>query len=179
MRLPAALLLVLMAGCASRSALPPGSVAGLPDLSCVPFARALSGVALRGDAWTWWAGAAGSYGRARQPVPGAVLVLARSGRLPNGHVAVVLRQIDSRTIMVAHANWGSRGDKGRVESEVPVIDVSPGNDWTMVRVWYAPIGGVGTTSYAAHGFVLPPRAADPAALGAAVAPAARRAAGEA
>ena len=179
MRRLAALVLLLLGACAQRAALPPGTVAGLPEVSCVPFARELSGVALRGDAWTWWAAAAGAYARGPEPVPGAVLVLARSSRLPSGHVAVVLRRIDARTITVAHANWGSRGDKGRVESDVPVIDVSPRNDWSLVRVWYAPIGAVGTGVFAAHGFVLPPRAGDPASLGATVPQAARRAAGAA
>jgi hypothetical protein len=105
-----------------------------------------------------------------------VLVLARSSRLPQGHVAVVLRQVDARTISVAHANWGSRGDKGRVERDVPIIDVSAANDWSQVVVWYGPIGAIGRTAFAAHGFILPPRPADPAALAASVEPAARRAA---
>jgi len=175
----AALLLLLLGACAQRAAPPPGTVAGLPEVSCVPFARELSGVALRGDAWTWWASAAGAYVRGSEPMPGAVLVLARSTRLPSGHVAVVLRRIDARTITVAHANWGSRGDKGRVESDVPVIDVSARNDWSLVRVWYAPIGALGTGAYKAHGFVLPRRAGDPAALDATVPQAARRAAGAA
>lgn len=176
MRRLAAILLLLAAGCASRPAPTPGAIAGLPELSCVPFARALSGVALRGDAHTWWTGAAGSYARAQRPVPGAVLVLARSPRLPQGHVAVVLRQTDARTISVAHANWGSRGNKGRVERDVPIIDVSPANDWSLVAVWYGPIGAIGRTAFPAHGFILPPRAADPAALSAAVESAAHRAA---
>lgn len=174
-RLAALLLVLVLAGCAARP-LPPGSVAGLPELSCVPFARALSGVALRGDAWTWWAAAGGAYARSRTPEPGAVLVLARSSRLPQGHLAVVLRVLDARTIRVAHANWGNRGDKGRVESDVPVVDLSPANDWSQVAVWYAPAGGLGNGRYAAFGFVLPPRAADPNRLAADVAPAARRAA---
>lgn len=176
MRALAAALLLLAAGCASRPILPPGTVGGLPELACVPFARALSGVELRGDAWTWWAAAAGTYARTRTPAPGAVLVLARTGRLAQGHVAVVLRVVDRRTIRVAHANWGSGADKGRVESDVPVTDVSAANDWSLVSVWYAPIGAMGATRYPALGFVLPPSPARPAELAAAVAPAARRAA---
>lgn len=167
------LLLVVVAGCASRP--PPGTVTGLPELSCVPFARALSGVALRGDAWRWW-GAADAYGRSRAPQPGAVLVLAKNSRLPQGHLAVVLRVVDARTIRVAHANWGNRGDKGRVESDVPVVDVSPANDWSLVAVWYGPTGALGSGRYPVLGFVLPPVPTDPARLAADVAPAARRAA---
>lgn len=170
----AVLLLLALAGCASRP--PPGTVAGLPELSCVPFARSLSGIELRGDAWRWWDAAAGRYERARSPAPGAVLVLARTPRLPQGHLAVVLRRIDARTIEVAHANWGSGRDKGRVESGVPVEDVSPRNDWSLVRVWYAPIGALGRTAFPAHGFILAPRRADPQVLRASVEVAARRAA---
>lgn len=173
-RLLAFALLLALAACASRP--PPGTVAGLPELSCVPFARSLSGIELRGDAWRWWDAAAGRYDRARSPSPGAVLVLARTSRLPQGHLAVVLRRLDARTVEVAHANWGSGGDKGRVESGVPVMDVSPRNDWSLVRVWYGPAGALGTTVFPAHGFILPPRGADPQVLRASVPVAARRAA---
>jgi hypothetical protein len=174
-----ALILLLLAGCAGRPAAPPpgfGTVADVPPLSCVPFARALSGVALSGDAHTWWAAAAASYGRSRAPVPGAVLVIARSARLPRGHLAVVLRTTGPRSIDVAHANWGSAGDKGRVEQGVPIIDTSAANDWSEVAVWYAPIGAMGNSRHAAHGFILPPRAADPASLNADIIDAAWRAA---
>src|SRR5271155_145976 len=40
-----------------------------PDMpnECVPYARARSGVSLRGDANTWWAQAAGRYARETSP----------------------------------------------------------------------------------------------------------------
>src|SRR5690349_7475903 len=60
--------------------------AGQP-LQCVPYARALSGIDLHGDAANWWDLAAGRYGRSTEPSIGAVLVLTGSSR--HGHVAVV------------------------------------------------------------------------------------------
>ena len=128
---------------------------GFEDLSCVPYARARSGLTLRGDAWQWWEAASGRYPRTRRPQPGAVLVLARTGRLPQGHVAVVARVVGGREIRVDHANWASGRDKGRVARDQPVLDVSPGNDWSLVRVWFPPAGDYGATSFAAHGFVGP------------------------
>ncbi|MCH7862397.1 MAG: CHAP domain-containing protein, partial [Proteobacteria bacterium] len=34
---------------------------------CVPFARQASGIAIYGDAWTWWPSAKGQYGRGSKP----------------------------------------------------------------------------------------------------------------
>jgi hypothetical protein len=36
-----------------------------------------------------------------------------------------------------------------------VLDVSPGNDWSAVRVWWPPSGGWGMTVYPTYGFILP------------------------
>src|SRR5271167_4253957 len=66
-------------------------VGGNAPVECVPFARALTGVQLRGAAEDWWQEAAGRYQRASSPAVGSILVLGRSGRLPDGHVAVVTR----------------------------------------------------------------------------------------
>ncbi|MCX8132978.1 MAG: CHAP domain-containing protein [Roseococcus sp.] len=125
------------------------------ELSCVPYARLRSGIQLRGDAWQWWDAAEGIYPRARRPHVGSVLVLARSRRLPQGHVAVVSRVLGPRDIRVDHANWASGAARGRVARDQPVLDVSPRNDWSLVRVWYPRINDFGTTVFAAHGFVLP------------------------
>jgi surface antigen len=54
-------------------------------------------------------------------------------------------------IRVTHANWG--GSRGKVEENVTVVDVSNGNDWTAVKVWYNPIHDLGTTVYPPHGFI--------------------------
>ena len=41
----------------------------------------------------------------------------------------------------------------------PVIDVSPDNDWTQVRVWNTRDGHLGVTTYPVQGFILPGRTA--------------------
>ena len=156
-RLVALLCVLLAAGCASRApqqAVPRPSGSG--DLSCVPYARARSGIALQGDAWQWWeAAATRSYHRDRTPRPGSVLVLMRTSRLPQGHVAVVSRIVSAREIRVDHANWASGRAKGREARDQPVQDVSPGNDWSLVRVWYPRINDYGATNYPAFGFIHP------------------------
>ena len=42
-------------------------------LSCVPFARSESGIAVVGNAWQWWDNAAGMYARGSVPKSGGVL----------------------------------------------------------------------------------------------------------
>jgi hypothetical protein len=125
--------------------------------SCVPYARARSGLDLRGDGWQWWDAALGRYDRGPEPRPGAVLVFQRTTRLRDGHVAVVSRVLGPREIRVDHANWASGGLKGRVARDQAVIDVSARNDWTEVRVWYPPAAVVGNTVFPAYGFILPGR----------------------
>ena len=93
-----------------------------------------------------------------------MLVLRRSGRLPNGHVAVVSEVLGLRTILVTQANWVHH----RVAEDQPVIDVSPANDWSVVRVWWPPAGDVGVTGYAAYGFIRADRAASHEEIAAAI-----------
>jgi hypothetical protein len=140
-----------------------------PGLACAPFARELSGIALYGDAYTWWMAATGRYVQAARPQIGAVLVLRRSDRLPHGHVAVVSRLLAARQMLVIQANWVAN----EVTEDQLVVDVSPANDWTELRMWWPPTGQLGSHTYAAYGFILPPspathealrRAAQPAAL---------------
>lgn len=151
----------LLAGCASSGGGGRASYGEVyPGLSCVPFARALTGVALRGDAASWWDEAAGRYRRSSQPAAGAILVLDVEPRLPHGHVAVVSRVVDGRTIEVVQANWVP----GELDRDQPVIDVSAANDWTLVRVWYPPIGAMGAHAYPALGFILPDAPASGPAL---------------
>ena len=138
--------MLLVAGCAGR-----GPVQQSTELECVPFARAESGITLYGDAADWWDQAAGRYDRGPTPAPGAVLVFHRSSRLPHGHVSVVTGVAGPRDITVDQANW-VRGRIGRAEA---VRDMSAGNDWSTVRVWWAPSGTLGATAYAAQGFVGP------------------------
>jgi hypothetical protein len=133
---------------------------GAPDPSaeCVPFARALSGIDIVGDAWTWWYQAAGRFARGGTPEPGSVLVFRRSADLPLGHVAVVTAVLGPRRVLVSHRNWAGGLDKGRVDLDRPVEDVSVRNDWSRVRVWHAASGQLGPGAHAVAGFVHADRA---------------------
>lgn len=124
---------------------------------CVPFARQASGVQIYGDAWTWWDQAKGRYERGEQPKVGAVIAFARQSRLPLGHVAVVSRLVEPRVLMLTHANWSRfDGERGHAEQDVTVFDVSPGNDWSEVKVWFRDSNGLGGTIYKVHGFIYAP-----------------------
>lgn len=129
---------------------------------CVPFARAASGVEIYGDAWTWWDQADGRYRRGYAPRVGAVIVFARTARLPLGHVAVVSRVVEKRVVMLTHANWSRQnGERGHTEQDVTLYDVSPRNDWRDVKVWYRDSNGLGSSVYTVSGFIYgdakPPR----------------------
>ena len=60
--------------------------------------------------------------------------------------------LSRREIVVEHANWLNRG---QIHLGTPVIDVSPRNDWSAVRVWYTPGGHYGGGVYPARGFIHP------------------------
>lgn len=170
--LPTLLLVAGLSGCAGAGR----GVSGDPHyagLSCAPFARALTGVWLHGDADSWWDQANGRYARVHTPQVGGLLVLRASDRLPSGHVSVVSRVLDARSIEVIQANWVA----GELERDQLVIDVSAGNDWSLVRVWYPPIGALGSHAYPAYGFILPRVTLDHDALARAAVPAALQAAG--
>jgi len=157
MRAALAILLVLgLAGCGTSQG-PQARAPHQPQLSepisCVPYARARSGIQLQGDAWQWWDAAGGRYDRGRAPQAGSVLVLARTARNPSGHIAVVSRVVNGREILVDHANWASGAARGRIATNQRVVDVSPGNDWSLVRVWYPRTNELGTTTFPARGFV--------------------------
>ncbi len=144
----------ILALCALAAALP--ASASLLDYvgECVPFARAVSGIQIHGDAWTWWQQAEGRYARGATPATGSVIVFAKTARLPRGHVAVVSRVIDRRVVMVTHANWSRQnGARGHVEQDVTLTDVSADNDWSAVKVWYQDTAGLGATTYPIYGFV--------------------------
>lgn len=130
---------------------------------CVPYARLISGVNLYGNAKTWWTQAAGKYDRGSTPREGAVLAFAASSRMPIGHVATVARVLGDREVLLNHANWSHRGG---VETAARAVDVSPNNDWTMVKVWYGPLGGLGTSANPAKGFIYGARSMASAAIAA-------------
>jgi surface antigen len=119
---------------------------------CVPYAREQSGVEIRGDAVTWWRQAAGRYERVQTPQTASVIVM-RGYRNPNrGHVAVVRHVLSERSIIIDHANWLASGE---ITVNVPVVDVSPKNDWSQVRVWHIPTKTWGRRVYNVQGFILP------------------------
>ncbi len=122
-------------------------------LQCVPFARAASGIELKGNAANWWDAAEGIYDRGARPESGSVLNFRAIGRMHLGHVAVVTAVLDSRQIEIEHANWaGSGAAKGGISHNIPVIDVSAENDWSAVRVGLGHTGEYGSV-YPTYGFI--------------------------
>ncbi len=122
-------------------------------ISCVPFAREESGIHLVGDAYVWWGEAAGRYARGDVPEPGSVLNFRANRAMPLGHVAVVRAVVNSRQILVDQANWwGPGGGHGVVSHKVAVVDVSPHNDWSAVRVALGHSGNYGSV-YPTYGFI--------------------------
>jgi surface antigen len=149
-----ALLLVFALPVQARSAYETDRDAGgssgelAPYLQCVPYARGATGIRIYGDAHTWWGQAEGRYKRSSRPKPGAVMAFRPHANMRLGHVAVVSRIVDSRTVLVRHANWSPiEGHRGQVERDVKAVDVSPSNDWSTVRVWYDPLDDLGTTHW--------------------------------
>lgn len=145
------LLLMFMLLCGGAAG---AEVTGETVGECVPFARAMSGIQLRGDAWTWWAQADGRYARGTRPKPGAVLVFRPTGAMRLGHVAVVSQVIGPRVVMVTHSNWSRIGGaRGQVERDVTVTDISDRGDWSRVRVWYHQNEALGGSGYPTFGFI--------------------------
>ncbi len=126
------------------------SYAGQTALQCVPYARDNSAIKIWGDAWTWWDQAAGKYERGGQPASGAVMVLHNYAGPNHGHVAVVRRIVGAREIRIDHANWTNDGS---IYLNNPVMDVSPANDWSQVRVFNIKTGAWGGTTYPVKGFI--------------------------
>jgi surface antigen len=117
-------------------------------LQCVPYAREVSHIELSGNAFLWWAEAAGRYARGATPQEGAVLNFRAIGRMPLGHVAVVTSVIDSRTILVTQANWVP----GTITNDVTMEDVSANNDWSAVQVELGDSSKWGA-AYPTYGFI--------------------------
>lgn len=133
-----------VAGSPTRAPMPVGG------LECVPYARQLSGIQIYGDAHTWWDQAKGRYARGHTPRVGAVMAIEPYNNSRLGHVATVSRIVDSRTVLLSHANWSYRGG---IERNVTALDVSAQNDWSQVRIWYAPSHNLGTTHWPVAGFI--------------------------
>jgi surface antigen len=128
-----------------------GRTAGI---SCVPYARDVTGMQIRGNGGDWWANAAGRYDRGERPEPGSIMAFRATGGMRLGHVAVVSRVLGPRHVLIDHANWGGAGiRKGTIMHNINVVDVSEANDWSEVRVQLA----YDTTSfgkvYPTYGFI--------------------------
>jgi surface antigen len=135
-----------------------GSAELAPYLQCVPYARQVTGIPIYGDAHTWWGQAEGRFARGYKPRVGAVMAFRPHGNSRLGHVAAVSRIVDKRTILIRHANWSPiNGRRGQIEDNVRVIDVSSDNDWSAVRVWYAPSQNLGVSQWPVEGFIYPVR----------------------
>lgn len=116
---------------------------------CVPYARDLSGVEIRGNAKDWWGKARNIFDRGSEPVVGAVMSFRATRGMPLGHVAVVSDIVTEREVIVNHANW----HRNKVSLKMGVRDVSKNNDWTLVRVESRP--GQYGSSYPVNGFIYP------------------------
>lgn len=116
---------------------------------CVPYARNLSGINIRGNAKNWWSNAHKIYARGTEPDVGAVMSFRATGGMPLGHVAVVSDIVTDREIIVNHANW----HRNKVSLKMGVKDVSKHNDWTLVRVESRP--GQYGKFYPVNGFIYP------------------------
>ena len=132
------------------AALSTSTVASAKALQCVPYARAVSGVEIRGNAYTWWNQAEGRYSRGHEPRVGAVMAMPSYGSMRNGHVATVAKVLNEREVLLNHANWSR---PGMIERGVRAVDVSEKGDWSRVRVWHAGSGNLGITRYPGSGFI--------------------------
>jgi surface antigen len=160
---PVVLFAAALAGCATSPEVRPSSGPERPSYGanvvtpdapnqCVPYARARSGVALYGDANTWWVKAAGHYARSTDPLLGSVMVLTGYANDGRSHLGVVTQLVSDREIRIDHANWLN---DGKIYLSDPVADVSAGNDWTAVRVWNPHTRAWGQRIYLVEGFIGP------------------------
>jgi hypothetical protein len=120
-------------------------------ISCVPYARQVSGIMVAGNAWQWWDNAEGLYARGDRPEAGSVLNFRSNGRMRLGHVAVVTRVVNEREVIVDQANWPNGGGGG-ISHDVTVVDVSEANNWSAVRVELGRGGEFGSV-YPTYGFI--------------------------
>ncbi|BDG72498.1 CHAP domain-containing protein [Roseomonas fluvialis] len=123
-------------------------------ISCVPYARQATGMDISGNGRDWWYNAAGLYARSNRPEVGSVMAFPGSGGMRSGHVAVVERVVSSREVHIHHANWGGPGiRRGSIMRGVSVIDASPNNDWTQVRVQVGHSAENYGRTYPVYGFI--------------------------
>ena len=131
------------------------SVSEALAMNCVQYVKASSEFNISGNAWLWWDHAAGIYRRGKTPLEGSVLVFKRTNKMQSGHVALVARVLDDRTVLIDHANWGSgRREKGNVQTGVLAMDCSSRHDWSAVCVWNEKFDVYGHP-YPTSGFIYP------------------------
>jgi surface antigen len=118
--------------------------------NCVAYARDVTGIRLDGNAASWWPHAEGRYERGNRPALGAILVFRPHAGMHVGHVAVVSRVVGPREVLVDQANWV----RGRVTKAMSVVDASPLNDWTSVKV-IEPHSGTHGRENPTYGFIYP------------------------
>lgn len=123
-------------------------------LQCVPYARAHTGIAIYGDAYTWWAKSDGVYAHSESPKLRSVMVLTGYAGPNRAHLAVVSSLVSDREIRIDHANWFN---DGAIYRDDPVRDVSPDNDWSEVRIWNIRSQSWGIRTYLVRGFIGPGR----------------------
>lgn len=123
-------------------------------ISCVPYARQATGMAISGNGGQWWYNAAGLYARSNRPEVGSIMAFPGYGGMRAGHVAVVERVVSSREVLIHHANWGGPGiRRGSIMRGVSVVDASPNNDWTQVRVQVGHSNENYGRTYPVYGFI--------------------------
>lgn len=123
-------------------------------ISCVPYARQATGMAISGNGGQWWYNAAGLYARGNRPEVGSIMAFPGYGGMRAGHVAVVERVVSSREVLIHHANWGGPGiRRGSIMRGVSVVDASPNNDWTQVRVQVGYSNENYGRTYPVYGFI--------------------------
>lgn len=131
-----------------------GASGGGGGISCVPYARQVTGMAISGNGRDWWHNASGLYARGHRPEAGSVMAMPGTGAMRMGHVAVVERVIGPREIEIQHANWGGPGiRRGSVMHGVSVVDVSANNDWSAVRVQVGHSDNAFGRVYPVYGFI--------------------------
>ena len=84
-----------LGGCAGETAESRSPVVTLSDASAriddVAYVKSVTGMAIPGEAWSWWDGSNGRYARGHRPLPSAVLVFRQQQNLPAGHLAIVTK----------------------------------------------------------------------------------------
>ncbi|MDN3563781.1 CHAP domain-containing protein [Paeniroseomonas aquatica] len=123
-------------------------------ISCVPYARAVTGMQVTGNGGDWWGNAAGRYDRGQRPEAGAVMAFRANSGMTRGHVAVVRQVLNPREVLIDHANWGGPGiRRGSVMQNVTVVDVSARNDWSAVKVQSGYSKEAFGRTYPTYGFI--------------------------